>query len=187
MTTLLFIRHGQTDWNVAGILQGQKDIPLNDTGRLQAQEVAKKLLGIPVDIIYSSPLCRAMETARIVASAIHYQKPIEGLDCLKERGFGLFEGQNLSDPSLREALWAHNSPYNAVNNAKGVEPIHALYDRVDSCLNNLCKLNAGKTLLLVSHGVVGAALRLHFESVPQGFCHEQLIPDNAEILRYQFE
>lgn len=187
MTTLLFIRHGQTDWNVAGILQGQKDIPLNDTGRLQAQEVAKKLLGIPVDIIYASPLCRAMETARIVASAIHYQTSIVGLDCLKERGFGLFEGQSISDPSLREALWARNSPYNAVNNAKGVVPIHALYDRVDSCLNNLCKLNAGKTLLLVSHGVVGAALRLHFESVPQGFCHEQLIPDNAEILRYQFE
>ena len=64
---LYIIRHGQTDWNVQGRIQGRQDIPLNAAGRSQAQMLAKGMEKRPVTAIYSSPQLRAMETAMALA------------------------------------------------------------------------------------------------------------------------
>jgi broad specificity phosphatase PhoE len=67
MTRLVLIRHGETEWNVEGRYQGQADPPLNAKGLSQALELAEKLDGLPLDVVYSSPLLRALETAEILA------------------------------------------------------------------------------------------------------------------------
>ena len=88
---LLLTRHGQTDWNVAGKIQGTTDIELNETGKIQAKETGKKLLNYDIDVIISSPLKRAKNTAEIIRG----DRDIEILldDGLKERCFGEFEGK----------------------------------------------------------------------------------------------
>jgi uncharacterized phosphatase len=68
--TLAFIRHGQTDWNLNKQLQGSSDIPLNDTGRAQARDAVTTLEGVDWEVIVSSPLSRARETAAIIAAGL---------------------------------------------------------------------------------------------------------------------
>src|SRR5690606_21641226 len=67
MTLLLLARHGETDWNREGRWQGHANVPLNERGREQARELAQRLAGVAIDVIYASDLARAHETALIVA------------------------------------------------------------------------------------------------------------------------
>lgn len=89
---VLLVRHGQTDWNAAGKIQGASDVPLNDKGRRQAGELAAKMLasGETVGAIYSSPLSRALETAEIIGAALGMQPVPVGE--LTELSFGDWEG-----------------------------------------------------------------------------------------------
>lgn len=61
---LILVRHGQTDWNLKHLMQGMTDIPLNETGKMQAFNVKEKLKNVKLDICFSSPLSRAIETAK---------------------------------------------------------------------------------------------------------------------------
>ena len=83
---LYLIRHGQTDWNVAGKIQGCHDIPLNETGRKQAQYLAEGMRNRPVTHIYSSPQIRALETARAIAASQGVE--VTTLPGLREVEFG---------------------------------------------------------------------------------------------------
>src|ERR1700738_2430472 len=104
LPTLIFIRHGETDWNAEGRMQGQRDIPLNDTGRAQARRngtaiKAAKPEAVDFDFL-ASPLSRSRETMEIVRAAMGL--PPDGYatdDRLKELTFGTWEG--LTDKDLR--------------------------------------------------------------------------------------
>jgi probable phosphoglycerate mutase len=90
MTELLLVRHGETDWNAAGRLQGHTDRPLSDYGREQARRLADELAGEEIDAIYASDLARARETAEIVGERLRL--PV-GLDRdLREKDWGTWEG-----------------------------------------------------------------------------------------------
>lgn len=88
--TIYIFRHGQTDYNVARRVMGQLDIPLNDVGRVQAAELANKLETATIDVIYSSPLTRAIETAQAIADKIG--APIITDARLMERNNGKLQG-----------------------------------------------------------------------------------------------
>ena len=103
---LYFVRHGQTDWNVRGKLQGKSDIALNETGRLQAVETREKLKQVAMDAIYCSPLMRARETAEIIN--VLWELPIQCDDRLMERSFGDMEGALRKDVPFDD-LWAFSS------------------------------------------------------------------------------
>ena len=90
MTTLLLVRHGETDWNADGRLQGQTDRPLSDFGRRQARKLAEELEGEQLDAIYSSDLSRARETAEIVGQRLGL--PVEIDADLREKDWGTWEG-----------------------------------------------------------------------------------------------
>ncbi|MBO9607051.1 MAG: histidine phosphatase family protein [Paenibacillaceae bacterium] len=90
MTTFGFIRHGNTDWNIEKRVQGQADVPLNETGRRQAQALAARLAGETWDALISSDLSRARETAEIVGRTLGHQVRTDAR--LREQGYGQLEG-----------------------------------------------------------------------------------------------
>ncbi|MBU4531459.1 MAG: histidine phosphatase family protein [Hoeflea sp.] len=87
----IFVRHGQTDWNLEGRFQGRTDIPLNDKGREQALLARRLLAKTEVSRVLTSPLSRAVETARLVFPSL--SKLIETEDLLIECDFGRLEGR----------------------------------------------------------------------------------------------
>lgn len=90
MTRLLLVRHGETDWNADGRLQGQTDRPLSDFGRQQARRLADELAAEDIEAIYSSDLARARETAEIVGTRLGL--PVTFDPDLREKNWGTWEG-----------------------------------------------------------------------------------------------
>ncbi len=90
-----YIRHGQTDWNLMRKLQGNSDIPLNETGKVQARAARDRMAGHEVEAIFCSPLVRARQTADIVNEALDC--PVTELDGLRECHFGIHEGVSRPD------------------------------------------------------------------------------------------
>ncbi|WP_353807531.1 histidine phosphatase family protein [Agromyces sp. SYSU T00194] len=100
MTRIAFVRHGETDWNRARLLQGRTDIPLNDHGRSQAAAAAVLLADRPAEVLVTSPLGRAVETGRILAERVGLE--VDGtVDDLVERDFGEAEGWFVPDARRR--------------------------------------------------------------------------------------
>jgi probable phosphoglycerate mutase len=141
--TLAFIRHGQTDWNRDGLLQGSSDIPLNDTGRQQAREAEGMLTQWTWDAIVSSPLARARETARIVAEDLGL--PLgPAYPELAERDYGPLEGTPSAEAIER---W----PDRAYPGAESLD------DVVARGLRGLARIDAdypGRNVVVVCHGTI---------------------------------
>ncbi len=103
--TILFMRHGQTDWNKAGRWQGHADIPLNETGQQQAEALCHRLKSWPIDTIYTSDLQRCVQTAVPLATALGLE-PIK-TQLWRERDVGDFSG--MTGEQAREQypeIWA---------------------------------------------------------------------------------
>ncbi|MCL1951870.1 MAG: histidine phosphatase family protein [Oscillospiraceae bacterium] len=143
--TLLFLRHGQTDWNAQGLFQGRTDIPLNETGREQARDRVAELLAHdpPVEVIYASPLLRAKETAEIVQQALGV--PIHFDDRLIERCFGSLEGTVIVRGLLDEEGLAQH----------GAESFAELHERVSAFLDEIKARHPAQCVLVAAHGNVG--------------------------------
>ena len=95
MLRLILSRHGQTDWNAQHRYQGETDVPLNETGRQQAEALARCLADAGIEAIYSSDLLRAWETARAVSESTG--APLVSDVGLRERGFGVFQGKTFAE------------------------------------------------------------------------------------------
>ncbi|MGL4438786.1 MAG: histidine phosphatase family protein [Bosea sp. (in: a-proteobacteria)] len=109
--TLYLIRHGETDWNAEGRLQGGKDIPLNDYGRVQAEEVGRRLRGLDPNVedldYLCSPLGRTRETMEIMRTAMGLHPPYYKLDeRLREITFGTWEGLTWREVRKQDAARA---------------------------------------------------------------------------------
>ena len=150
MTHLVLIRHGQTDWNLAGRIQGSSDIPLNDTGRQQAREAGRRLAADRWDAIVSSPLSRAMETARIIGAEVGIDE-ITAIPALVERSYGTAEG--MTDTDL-DALRAEGQQ------VRGRETRGEVVRRVRPALIELAESRPDQSILVISHGgVIGSLVR----------------------------
>lgn len=152
-TRIIAIRHGETDWNTDGRLQGQLDIGLNDTGRRQAARLADALRHEGLDLVYSSDLARAWHTAQALAGPLSL--PLRADPGLRERGFGRFEGltrnevaQHWPDEHVR---WLRRDPDHS---PAGGESLNQFYARCVAAAEALAREHAGATLALVCHGGV---------------------------------
>ena len=145
MSTIIgLLRHGQTDWNVDMRLQGVSDIPLNEFGREQANTAAEVLKSGTWEMIVSSPLSRALETANIVASKLGFEN-VEVLPELIERSFGVAEGLSYDDWKTR---------YQDGQNVDQAETIAQLDVRANALLELLALKFEGQRVLTVSHGAL---------------------------------
>ncbi|PYI54904.1 histidine phosphatase family protein [Paenibacillus flagellatus] len=162
MTTIGLIRHGTTDWNVTGRLQGQNDIPLNEAGRWQAVRLAERLRRERWDAIASSDLARARETADIVAEAAGIG-PVRLEAGLRERTHGRLDGTTLEE---RIAAWGPD--WKELDH--GVESDELLFARGYACIEKLLREFEGRRLLVVSHGAfIGVVMeRLLGPRMPDG-------------------
>ena len=143
MTTILLARHGETDWNAEGRVQGHADRPLNEAGIGQARELAEELAGERIDAVYASDLSRALDTARAVAEPRGLSvTPLIGL---RERNFGTWEGL-LDEEILERFPQAHTGPWG------DDETPEQLDTRVFEALLQIAEEHPGGQVLVVSHG-----------------------------------
>ncbi len=152
-TRIVAIRHGETAWNVEGRIQGHHDVPFNELGRWQAERLAQALMPDRLDLIYSSDLRRAAETAEAVArrcsvSVVHDVG-------LRERDFGHFQGQTFQEVELtfpKEAdCWRRRDPDYAPG---GGESLNVFSARCVAVAQRLAEAHPGQTIALVAHGGV---------------------------------
>ena len=175
------IRHGQTNWNISGLYQGHTDIPLNETGIMQANILKKKLKDIHFDAVFSSPLSRAYDTAKICLSNRNINITID--DNLIERYFGDLEGHNSSEftDCTNDLLLNYSMNYSDYN----VEPIHDLFKRVYSFLDNIIQTYKNKNVLLVTHSAITIAIDCYFNGISQNTKLINLSLNNGEYREYE--
>lgn len=159
-TRLVFVRHGETKYNLRGLFQGQVDSELTPKGIKQAKQAAKRIEALNVDVIYSSPLQRAAKTARILRGNPAIEIKLD--DRLKEICGGAWEGIEIgriieTDP-VGFSQWESN-PQDF--NVSGGESFHQVLDRVSQALKDIIELNQGKTVLIVSHMISILLMLLH--------------------------
>ena len=160
---LYFVRHGETDWNKDGRLQGRSDIPLNDTGRSMAQATAKALSHIPFDKVFSSPLIRAYETASILSA--ERKLAVCKDERLIELSFGTGEGESLSYIKSHPESRLYDFIYHPQNYIpyEGGETFEELYSRCESFLKEVIfpLENIAEHILIVGHGALIRGMIYH--------------------------
>lgn len=181
MTRFFLVRHGETEWNKKRIIQGVSDIPLNDTGRAQAASVGAILARHSFDLIVSSPLSRALETATIIARRLGMPAPVV-IEDLKERNYGEAEGSSGADLDQR---------YPPGVEVPGREPREAVTTRVVRVLQDLAIRHPHSDILAVSHGgairsvVEFAAPGLHREPITNCSVHSfSLVAGSLELVAF---
>lgn len=183
-TTLYLIRHGRTDWNDQGRLQGRSNIPLNTQGIIEAETLAEVLKDIPFKAIYTSPLQRAAITAEYIAEK-HVLKPIEEA-AFAEASFGDFEGYTWAEVYAHPLILKAQPERDIFHETTGGrESYSQTYIRASQALDTIVSHHAGDTIAVVSHGLVLKTLAYHAGVIDKDAI-EQFVIHNARpyILDY---
>ena len=176
-TTIVLVRHGETDWNFERRVQGHTDRPLNETGRAQARALAAELADEEFDAVYSSDLARAYETARILAEARDLDVTV--VPDLRERDFGTWEGLTDTEieqrfPDARRGHWGD------------AETPEEMRERILGALARIADAHPGGRVLVVGHGGPVRAILRHCGGDGDGAianCHVARIASGGGVLR----
>ena len=177
MVKVILIRHGETDWNTKQIFRGRKDIPLNEVGLAQAKAVGVSLSDIQIDAIYSSPLGRALETAKVLAESRSLEVELE--EGFIDIDFGKWQG--ITHEKVKEEyeslyeMWLKNPQMVAFPEGESLKDVRT---RSMEALKKVIKKHSGKTLAIVSHRVLNKVLLCsvlglelsHFWHIKQDTC-----------------
>ncbi len=183
--TFLIFRHGQTDWNLEKRCQGHTDIPLNSHGRNEALELALRLKNYPIEVIYSSDLSRALETARLVAAESDLM--IIETPLLRETHMGEAEGLTINEITRKfgEKFW-HNFRFmneEAMNlGFPGGETRAQSLKRLKGFVESLLEIDE-EVIALSTHG--GSLRSLLHSFLPDG--SESLAIPNCVVYELKFE
>lgn len=164
-TLILLVRHGETVDNARQIMQGQTQGELNEQGRRQAREVADRLRDEPVDVVLSSDLRRAVQTAEIIARP--HLHAVSTTPLLRERDWGSFTGRFI--PALKGAVWPDD-----------IESEESLLQRARSFLIYIAATYPGKRVVAVGHGIINKAILAVYAQCPMREVQRMM---NAEVRR----
>lgn len=160
-TRICIARHGETDWNITGVLQGWIDVPINENGRRQAYEMADRFKTFGFSCVWTSPLRRAAETAEIVSEVLGLASPTCS-DGLKERNFGSIQGMTKQDLSLLyPGLHACITRRDPTCQFDGGESLDGFADRVMGAIQEMARRHAGERILVITHGWVMDVITRH--------------------------
>ncbi|MDP2006533.1 MAG: histidine phosphatase family protein [Rubrivivax sp.] len=177
-TELLFIRHGETDWNRQQRFQGHIDVPLNDTGHAQAQRLAARLAAEQHDALFSSDLQRARQTAAPLAAAWGRDDGV--LPGFREQNFGLLEGLDAPTiQALHPELWRGWLQQDADFAAPGGESQRQFHTRILGAVHALVAAQAGRRVVVVTHGGVLDMLWRTAKGLPLSGLRECHIPNTG--------
>ena len=187
---IYFARHGQTDWNIQRKVQGTTDIPLNENGIRQAQELCNNLeeRNFSFEKIYTSYQARAVKTAQIVDD--HFHTGYEIVQGLEEMNLGLFEGHTwdeiLAMYAEEHKLWMSNKRYNKTPNGESYQMVmERLFKALDHIFGQH-DISSDKNILIVSHGAVIMTLLAMHRDIPFEQSHTIEV-DNATPIEFSIE
>ncbi len=181
MIHIYFTRHGETDWNKERKIQGHIDIPLNEKGISQAKEAREKLKNVPLDLIFTSPLRRAKDTALIIKG--ERVIPLVEDSLLLEEYYGDMEGAPRENNPVylkQRSSYFKRYPHG--------ESYFDVYHRVATFFEKLKKEYDGKAknVLIVAHGGMSRVVNLYFQDME----NEDFVPygiHNCEIVEYDLK
>jgi alpha-ribazole phosphatase len=168
-TEVWLVRHGETDWNIEGRIQGQLNVPLNDVGKQQAQDLGRFLASYKPQekdqfcgVIYSSDLDRALETAKILFSTCtdYNLTGIEKDERLRELNFGEMQGFKWTEK--KETNGDHGTARPELPVVHGAESYQELQNRIEAVIEDIVWKNIGKRIIITTHG---GAIRSYLCSV----------------------
>ena len=173
---LYVVRHGETIWNAENRVQGVSDIPLTDKGRLDATLQKDFVKSLDIDVVISSPLDRAIETAKLLTDG---KLPINTDDRIKERDWGLNEGANIDEVD-RWDCW------DVILNTKvqNIESIQDFMYRVSSFLEDIKVRYKDKKVLLVTHSAVIRVIHYLLGTIPEDGDLSKIDIPNLRIMEY---
>ena len=171
--SIYYVRHGQTDWNKLGYLQGQSDIALNEEGTKQAKQVRDAMKQVHIDKIICSPLQRTRHTASIINE--NYGLEIHEDKRIIERYFGEVEGAKRKD-IVFEDFWKWEKPVQY-----GMESIDEVFHRVYDFLDDIMEEAMHQNILVVAHGGVSIPFQCYFDEENRKKDLISLILKNCEV------
>lgn len=177
---MYYVRHGQTDWNLARKMQGgQTERNLNETGKEQAEQTRRELADVKYDIIICSPMERAKETARIISQGRNV--PMVTDERLRERKLGEMEGNPITE-ECEKLIW----DYNQNIEIKGGESLSEFEKRVLDFLEEAKNKYENDTILVVAHGGVAKVIKAYLYGKPKDNNLNNYQMKNCEIIEAEF-
>jgi probable phosphoglycerate mutase len=178
MTRFIVVRHGETQWNVEARVQGHGDSPLTAAGIAQAEAVAQRLAGERFDVLLSSDLGRAAQTARRIAARCGH--PIVTDARLRERHFGAGEGLTYDEIGiLYPDAFSRTRETDPDFVIPGGESRRAFHERVTAAFEALAREHAGRRVAVITHGGVLAALYRFIHGIAVATPHKVPITNAA--------
>lgn len=164
-TRVYLVRHGETTWNIERRYQGALDSPLSARGREQSRRTRDALREVPLRAVYSSPLARAVETARVIAEP--HDLPVTPLEALHEIRVGQWEGLTVAEIEANYAE-AASRWYRAPHLAQipGGETVPAMRARAEAAVEEIRRRHAGEAVGVVAHGGVNKTIILTVLGAP---------------------
>jgi len=178
MNKIYIVRHGKTDWNIKGLLQGTADIEINKEGIQQAKELAAMIDIDEIDVCICSPLKRTRKTAEIL---IGNKKEIIYDDMIVERKFGNYEGKPINF-DLIETQW----DYKLNDSSNNIESLQDCLERANQFLRKIKNKYQNKTILIVSHGSFIKSLHFNLVGYDENTDFLSFNPKNTTLYTYYY-